>query len=81
MPYADSDPIDENVYGIFHETLTSYPYPVSMRLEAIPSEGNAYTILNFSHPGGNLTIPYAVPRGTTLVLYVAEKVKAKKVIE
>lgn len=76
-----SEPADENVYGIFHENLTAYPYPIAMRLEAIPAEGNAYTILNFNHPGGNLTIPYAVPRGTTLVLYVADKAKAKKLVE
>ncbi|MCR4736176.1 MAG: PASTA domain-containing protein [Treponema sp.] len=72
---------DENVYGIFQETLNDYPYPIAMRLEAIPNEGNAYTILNFNHPGGNLTIPYAVPKGTTLVLYVAEKAKTKKLVE
>lgn len=72
--------LNGNVYGIFAEQLTPYPYPVSMKLEAIPSEQSAYTILNFVHPGGNVTIPYAVPRGTQLVLSVADKVVAKKTV-
>lgn len=81
MAMPENSSSDENIFGIFRETLTAYPYPIAMRLEAIPAEGNAYTILNFTHPGGNLTIPYAVPRGTTLVLYVADKVRAKQIIE
>lgn len=72
--------IDGNIYGIFTEQLADYPYPVPMKLVAIPPEGNSYTILSFSHPGGNLTIPYAVPLETTLVLYVVEKEVVKKVV-
>ena len=72
--------VNDNVYGIFTEKLVDYPYPVPMKLEAVPSEGDAYTIINFSHPGGNLTIPYAVPHGTTLVLSVVEKVVSRKAV-
>ena len=72
--------LDENVYGIFTEKLADYPYPVPMKLEAVPTEGDSYTILSFSHPGGNLTIPYAVPRGTTLVLTVVDKVVSRKTV-
>jgi len=74
-----SKAIKDNVYGIFSEKLASYPYPVPMRLEATPAEGDPYTIVNFNHPGGMLTLPYAVPKGTTLTLYVVDKVTAKKV--
>lgn len=66
---------DENICGIFQTKIDTYPYPVAMRLEAVPVEGKSYTILNFNHPGGNLTIPYSVAKGTTLILYVAEKQK------
>lgn len=69
-----------NIYGLFSETLSAYPFPVSMKLEALPAEGDGYTILNFVHPGELVTIPYSVPRGTTLVLYVADKVVAKKTV-
>lgn len=74
------DDIGENTYGIFQTTLANYPFPTNMHLEAIPAEGNAYTVVSFVHPGGNLTIPYAVKHGTTLALYVGDKVITKKVI-
>lgn len=77
MAFAKSSN-DENVTGIFAENVVNYPYPVAMRLEAIPSEGDAFTVVSFNHPGGNVTIPYSVPHGTTLVLYVADKVVTKK---
>ena len=72
---------DENAYGIFQEKLAEYPYPVPMKLDAYPAEGTSYTIVSFNHPGGNLTIPYEVPHGTTLVLSVADKVEARKTVE
>ena len=71
------NPVDDNVYGIFTQNLANYPYPVPMKLVAIPKEGDSYTILSFVHPGGLLTIPYAVPKGTTLVLSVVDKETSK----
>lgn len=73
-------PVNDNVYGIFESKLADYPYPVPMKLVAIPEEGNSYVILSFSHPGGKVTIPYAVPKGTELVLYVVEKAAARKIV-
>ena len=75
-----SEPIDDLHYGVFTKSLIDYPYPVPMTISAVPAEGKSYTILDFNHVGGNLTIPYAVPAGTTLVLTVANKVQAKEVI-
>ena len=72
---------DENISGIFQAKIAAYPYPVPMRLEAVPEEGNSYTILNFNHPGGNVTIPYSVAKGTTLILYVVDKVNSRLVVE
>ena len=77
MPKGD---LNDNEYGIFQTTLANYPFPTNMRLEAIPAEGNAYNVVSFVHPGGNLTVPYAVKHGTTLALYVGDKIVAKKVI-
>ena len=62
--------VDGNLYGIYETNLPSYPYALQVTLEAIPQEGDPYTIVNFKHPGGKLTIPYAVPRLTVLVLTV-----------
>lgn len=68
-----SKPVNGNVYGIFEDTLTVYPYPVPVKLTAVPEEGDPYTLVSFSHPGGEVTIPYAVPSGTELILSVVEK--------
>ena len=78
MPEAAND---DNAYGIFQEKLADYPFLVPMKFEAYPAEGSPYTIVSFNHPGGNLTIPYEVPRGTTLVLTVADKEEARKLVE
>lgn len=71
---------EDNVYGIFTEKLAEYPYPVPMKLDAVPGEGDSYQIISFSHPGGVLTIPYSVPHGTTLVLTVVDKVVSRKTV-
>ena len=51
-----------------------------MRLEATPPEGDSYTIISFNHPGESLTVPYSVPKGTTLSLYVVDKLNSRKVV-
>ena len=71
---------DDNVQGIFTDNVANYPYPVPMKLVAVPSEGDSYTILSFVHPGGQVTIPYSVPKGTTLVLYIVDKESSKQQI-
>jgi hypothetical protein len=60
--------------------LPEYPYPVPMKLEAYPEEGTAYTIVSFNHPGGNVTVPYAVPEGTTLEFSVVNKVVSRRTV-
>lgn len=72
---------DESVSGVFEENVIDYPYPVAMKLDAIPSEGDSYTIVSFNHPGGRVTIPYSVPHDTTLVLTVVDKIVSKKAID
>ena len=74
------DSTDDISYGIFQEKLAEYPYPVPMKLVAVPSEGDSYTILSFVHPGGQVTITYSVPKGTTLVLYIVDKESSKQQI-
>lgn len=75
FPTASSD---DTVYGIFSAELTDYPYPVPMKLEASGADGSIYTLVNFLHTGGSLTLPYAVSKETTLTLYVVDK-EVKKI--
>ena len=63
---------DENVMGIYQTELSDYPYPVPMRLDVITPE-ETYTLINFNHIGGRITIPYSVPKNSTLTLYVVDK--------
>ncbi|MDR2898475.1 MAG: PASTA domain-containing protein [Spirochaetaceae bacterium] len=67
-----TEPKDGTVYGIFTETLPAYPYPLSLKLEALSANGERYQLTSFDHPGGSLTVPYAVPEGTVLILSIRD---------
>ncbi len=64
---------DGKMYGIFSETLPVYPYPFKIKIEAISPKGDRYELVSMKHPGGPLTVPYAVPEGTVLVLTILNK--------
>ena len=64
---------DGLVYGIFEETLPEYPYPFQIAIAAISPMGDRYQLASFKHPGGHLTLPYAVEEGTVLVLTILNK--------
>lgn len=63
-------------YGIFTANLSTYPYPVPMRLEA-SGENGSVVLIDILHSGGSFTMPYAVESGTTLTLFVVDKATAK----
>lgn len=73
--------VDGNLYGIYEADLPAYPYALKVTLDAIPREGDAYNIVTMKHPGGKLTIPYAVPRLTVLVLTVQEQEIARFTVQ
>jgi eukaryotic-like serine/threonine-protein kinase len=75
-----SGSVSNNMYGIFTDQLSDYPYPVPMKLTAYPPEGDPYIIVNFNHPGGSCSIPYAVPKDTVLVLSVIGKEHKKMTV-
>ncbi len=62
--------------GIFTAEVNNYPYPVPMRLDVANHE-ETYTLVNFNHTGGKVTVPYTVPKGSTLTLYVVDKAEHK----
>ena len=63
-----SSPVDDLMYGILDYDLPKYPYALKIELIASPPEGDDYSIVSFYHTGNNITIPYAVPAGTRLIL-------------
>lgn len=65
------------VHGIFTTELPHYPFALPVKLDAIPQEGANYTVATFNHTGGKVTVPYAVPHGTILVMTVLNQEKAR----
>mgnify|MGYP003289370463 CR=1 FL=1 len=61
------------VHGVFSTKIAEYPYAVPVKLDVIPQEGSRYGLVSFNHIGGNLSIPYAVPHGSVLVLTVLDR--------
>lgn len=81
FPVASAEPSEkEMTYGLLQETLAEYPVPVKMELDAVTPEGEKTVLYVFSHTGGNLSIPYAVERGTTLVFSVNNKETIRKLV-
>ena len=67
--------------GIFSTTVSRYPLAVPVKLEAFPPDGASYTLASFNHIGGEITVPYAVPHGTTLALSVLNQEKERLTVQ
>lgn len=70
-------PVNGDTYGIFTVQLPAYPYALNMQVQAVKADGSTSTLTSFSHPGGLLTVPYALPKGTQLILLVEGRETAK----
>ena len=68
------------IAGVFSAKVTKFPYAVQMSLEAV-KDGRSRTLANFSHTGGDVSLPYSVERGTELVLSVRGKKTARELID
>lgn len=75
------EPVDGNTYGIFTVNLPAYPYALNMQVKAISPDGQESTLTNFAHPGGKLTVPYALPKGSQLILLVEGRETAKATVQ
>ncbi len=70
MPVKSSNNL---VYGIFSETLPLYPYPFQIKIDTVLTNGERRELVSMKHPGGLLTVPYALPEGTSLVLTILNR--------
>lgn len=61
------------VHGVLESVIPEYPYAVPVKLDVIPQEGSRYGFISFNHNGGEISIPYAVPHGSLLVLSVLDR--------
>jgi eukaryotic-like serine/threonine-protein kinase len=69
---APADPGKDNLFGLFKFSLPDQPIAVSIRL-VIVSDDQPREILSMKHPGGPLAVPYIVPEGSELVLYMLDQ--------
>jgi beta-lactam-binding protein with PASTA domain len=58
------------IYGVFRAEERAFPYPIPVELRGT-SGGRTTVIVAMDHPGGLVTLPYAVAPGTELSLVVA----------
>jgi beta-lactam-binding protein with PASTA domain len=68
----------DTVSGLFTATLPNYPYAIPMRIDVRTSDGDVFTLISFSHPGGTFTVPYTAPPGAELALIVAGREEARQ---
>jgi eukaryotic-like serine/threonine-protein kinase len=61
------------VNGIYTHSLQEYPYPVPVKLEAIKPSGQRILLASMKHSGGNFSIPFSLPTGSTFVLSVLDR--------
>ncbi|MDR3161129.1 MAG: PASTA domain-containing protein [Spirochaetaceae bacterium] len=66
-------PREGEVFGLFRYTLEENPYPLQVRLEARLPAGDTRTLLSVAYPGGELTVPYQLPVGSTLILFLLDR--------
>jgi beta-lactam-binding protein with PASTA domain len=67
----------DNVFGLFQFTLPPQAIAVNIRL-VIVSDSLPKEIFSMKHPGGPLGVPYIVPEGSELVLYVLDQEVARQ---
>ena len=67
------------LYGVFSAEERTFPYPIPVELRSTAG-GRTTVAVSLDHPGGLVTIPYAVAPGTELSLVVAGTVVAATVV-
>jgi beta-lactam-binding protein with PASTA domain len=61
------------VFGLFTYNMAKNPYPLTLRLEAQPPSGERIRLLSTEYSGGLLTVPYKLPEGSVLILYMSNR--------
>jgi beta-lactam-binding protein with PASTA domain len=55
-------------FGLFSYAMPRNPYPLPVLLEALLPSGERTRLIGVDFPGGNFTVPYRLPTGSTLIL-------------
>ena len=65
---APSSLPENEVFKLFKYTIPKNPYPLAVRLEALLPGGDRVRLISVEYPGGEFTVPYQLPLGSTLIL-------------
>lgn len=69
------------VFGLLKHELPEYPYPLSLRLEALLPNGERTRLVDVKHPGGEFTAPYHLPEGSVLILTVLNREELRQEVQ
>jgi beta-lactam-binding protein with PASTA domain len=61
------------VFAIFRYRIPENPYPLSVRLEALLPSGERRQLIAVNYRGGEFTVPYRLPIGTELSLFMLNR--------
>lgn len=67
----------DTINGIYLYKLPVYPYPVPVKLEAIRPDGKRILLASLKHPGGDFSIPFSLPAGSSFLLSVLDREVAR----
>lgn len=81
LSFKIKEDADKTTSGIFSFNLPEYPFPVPVKLDCLDPEGIETTVIDFTHPGKSITIPYEVKKGSTLSLTVNGEMLKKEVVQ
>ncbi|MCR5289005.1 MAG: PASTA domain-containing protein [Treponema sp.] len=78
-------PADEQgntVYGIFEDNVEQFPIAEEVSLQVISDNGSeTTTLVTCKHSGSMISIPYAVPKGSTLIMNIMGKEHKRIVVQ
>jgi beta-lactam-binding protein with PASTA domain len=63
----------DKVFGLLSQNLPDYPYAIKISVTAVLPTGEKSTIYSGVTSGGAFSIPYYLPTGTQLVLYILDQ--------
>lgn len=60
----------DHSYGLFEYMLPDYPVPVRLEIVLRDPEDGSRSLFTMPHPGGRISFPYLLPKGSDIVLRV-----------
>jgi beta-lactam-binding protein with PASTA domain len=66
-------PKEGEAAGLFRYTLPRNPYPLPVTLDALLPGGATRRLISVNHPGGDFTLPYRLPDGSTIILTMLDR--------